>query len=219
MAKGNKPGHRRFGNVRRLPSGRYQASYLGPDGRRRFAPETYERKSDAERFLTLVEAQIYGGEWTDPERGKIELQDYAETWIRQRPGLRPRTVDLYSWLFTKHIAPYLGGVQLGRLSAAMIREWRSNLLRAGISESVAAKAYRLLRAVLTTAVEEDKILTTNPCRIRGAGDEHAAERPVLTVAQVFELAQLLGRRSFGNVRKLGTGGCPLRFAPPRALAR
>src|SRR5262249_53735543 len=125
MAKGNKPGHRRFGNVRRLPSGRYQASYLGPDGRRRFAPETYERKSDAERFLTLVEAQIYRGEWTDPERGKIELQDYAETWIRQRPGLRPRTVDLYFWLLTKHIAPYLGGVQLGRLSAAMIREWRS----------------------------------------------------------------------------------------------
>lgn len=212
MAKGNKPGHRRFGNVRRLPSGRYQASYIGPDGRRRVAPETYERKSDAERFLTLVEAQIYRGEWTDPESGKIELQDYAETWIRQRPGLRPRTVDLYSWLFRKHIAPYLGSVALGRLSAALIREWRSDLLRAGVSESVAAKAYRLLRGVLTTAVEEDKILLTNPCRIRGAGDEHAGERPVLTVAQVFELAQLLGRRSFGNVRRLSTGGYRLRFA-------
>ena len=54
---------------------------------------------------------------------------------------------------------------------------------------MAAKAYRLLRAVLMTAVEEDKILPRNPCRIRGAGEEHAPERPVLTVAQVFELAE------------------------------
>jgi hypothetical protein len=40
MVKGNKPGHRRFGNVRKLPSGRFQVSYLGPDGQRRYAPET-----------------------------------------------------------------------------------------------------------------------------------------------------------------------------------
>jgi integrase len=76
---------------------------------------------------------------------------------------------------------------------------------------MAAKAYRLLRAVLTTAVEEDKILSRNPCRVRGAGEEHAAERPVLTVAQVFELAERLGRRPIGNIRKLPAGGYRLRF--------
>jgi hypothetical protein len=31
---------------------------------------------------------------------------------------------------------------------------------------LAAKAYRLLCAVRTTAVEEDKILPHNPCRVR-----------------------------------------------------
>ncbi len=34
----NKYGHRRFGNVRRLPSGRYQIRYPGPDGRIRTGP-------------------------------------------------------------------------------------------------------------------------------------------------------------------------------------
>jgi integrase len=77
--------------------------------------------------------------------------------------------------------------------------------------SVAAKAYRLLRAVLTTAVEEDNILPRNPCRIRGAGDEEAPERPVLTVAQVFALAELVGRRPVGNIRKTPAGGYRLRF--------
>ena len=162
MAKGNKPGHRRFGNVRRLPSGRYQASYLGPDGQRRYAPETFERKGDAERALVLIEAQISAGNWTDPARGKVKLADYAATWIAQRPGLRPRSADNYRWLLKKHVTPHLGGVPVGKLSTPMIREWRATLLVQGVSVSTAAKAYRFLRAVLMTAVDEDKILPHNP---------------------------------------------------------
>lgn len=106
MAKGNKPGHRRFGNIRRLPSGRYQASYLGPDGQRRYAAETFERKSDADKAPSVIEAQMVQGTWTDPERGKATLGEYAATWITQRPKLRPRTVDQYRWLLRKHIVPH-----------------------------------------------------------------------------------------------------------------
>ncbi|WP_412515646.1 site-specific integrase [Actinomadura madurae] len=211
MAKGNKPGHRRFGNIRKLPSGRFQASYLAPNGQRRTAPETFQRKGDAEKWLTLAEAQILSGEWTDPERAKVKVGDYAAQWIEQRAGLRPRTVELYVWLLNKYIAPHLGGVTLGKLSTAMIREWRSTLLASGVSPTMTAKAYRLLRAILMTAVEEDKILLRNPCRVRGAGTEEAPERPVLTVAQVFELAERVGVRPVGNVRKLESGEYRLRY--------
>ncbi len=110
----NKDRHRRFGNVRKRGSGRYQIRYPGPDGRMRTGPETYARKSDAERALTLTEAAIVAGEWTDPERGKVSPGDYAASWIAQRPGLRVRTVDLYSGLLAKHIAPYLGGASIGK---------------------------------------------------------------------------------------------------------
>ncbi|WP_283138814.1 tyrosine-type recombinase/integrase [Rhizohabitans arisaemae] len=208
----NRKGHRRFGSIRKLPSGRYQASYIGPNGQRYNAPETYEHQGDAERALSLIEARIITGEWTDPERGKIKLGTYAETWIAQRPGLRPRTVDLYTWLLRKHIAPYLGPVALGKLSTSMIRQWRSDLLDRGVSVSMAAKAYRLLRAVLMTATDDDRILTRNPCRLRGAGDERAAERPVLSVAQVFELAECVGRRPVGSIRgEKGGDGFRVRF--------
>ena len=37
----NRAGHRRFGNVRKRESGRYQIRYPGPDGRMRTGPETY----------------------------------------------------------------------------------------------------------------------------------------------------------------------------------
>jgi integrase len=214
VAKGNKQGHRRFGNVRELPSGRHQASYLGPDGRRHTAPETFRLKSEAERWLTLTEAQIFNGDWTDPERGKVPLGEYGAAWIKERPNLRPKTVELYRWLFDRYILPGLGGVQLGKLTTQMIRTWRAGLLERGVSVSTTAKAYRLLRAILMTAVEEDKMLSRNPCRIRGADNEQTAERSILTLAQVFELADLLGRRPIGNVRKLKAGGFQLRYREP-----
>ena len=112
----NKDGHRRFGNVRKLRSGRYQIRYPGPDGRIRSGPETYARSSDAQRALTLIEAELMAGEWADPGRGKVRLGPYAARWIVQRPGLRPRTADLYSWLLRKYIVPQLGAVPLGKLS-------------------------------------------------------------------------------------------------------
>ncbi|WP_021597229.1 tyrosine-type recombinase/integrase [Actinomadura welshii] len=207
----NRDGHRRFGNVRKLPSGRFQARYPGPDGRVRTAPNTFATKRDAERALTLIEGQILGGEWTDPDRGKVKLGDYAAKWIEQRQNLRPRTRELYAWLLRKHITPHLGAVALGQLSTPMIRDWLSTLADAGVSATSRAKAYRLLRGVLMTAVDEDKILTRNPCRVRGAGTEDAPERPTLTVAQVFELAERVGVRPVGNIRKLDSGEYRLRY--------
>ncbi|MEV5750931.1 tyrosine-type recombinase/integrase [Actinoallomurus sp. NPDC052308] len=200
--------------MRVLPSGRHQASYLGPDGRRHTAPETFERKSDAERWLTLVEAQIYAGDWTDPQRGKIPLGEYGAAWIKERPNLRPKTIELYTWLFERFIVPPLGRVQVGKLTTQMIRTWRADLLGTGVSVSTTAKAYRLLRAILMTAVEEDKLITRNPCRIRGADNERTTERPILSLTQVLELADLLGRRPVGNVRKLKAGGFQLRYREP-----
>jgi hypothetical protein len=131
----------------------------------RSAPQTFDRRSDAERYLSLMEAQLLCNEWVGPARGQVRLAEYAAKWIEQRPGLRPRTMHRYTWVLGKHVTPYLGGVPLGKLDTAMIREWRSNLLTAGVSQTMAAKAYRLLRAVLTTAVKEDEILRANPWRI------------------------------------------------------
>ncbi len=135
----NRKGHRRFGNVRKLPSGRYQVRYPGPDGRLRSHPQTFDRKGDADRALSLIEAQIIAGDWTDPQRGKAKLGDYARDWITQRPGLRVRTVDFYRWLLAKHIDPYLGDVPIGKLSTQTIREWRSALLARGVSATMAAR--------------------------------------------------------------------------------
>ena len=168
--------HRRaFGYIRKLPSGRFQASYITPAGDRRTAPKPFANKTDAGEWLTRVKVGILDGRWRDPVLGRQLLVTYASTWIDQRAGLRPRTVDLYRWLLKRHIEPHLARTRLDDLTPLVIRRWRSTLLEAGVSQSMAAKAYRLLRAVLNTAVDDD-ILERNPCRIRSAGDENPAER-------------------------------------------
>jgi integrase len=183
----NKPGRRRFGNIRQLPSGRYQVCYRGLDGQLRSHAVTFVRKTDADRALALIEADIAQGAWTDPDRAKVRLADYADVWIAQRPGLRPRTIEIYGGLLRRHVAPYLGNVPLGKIDTPMIRDWRARLLDQGVSVSETAKAYRFLRAVLMTAAD-DRIIPRNPCRVRGAGEEKPEERPTLTVRQVYELA-------------------------------
>jgi hypothetical protein len=118
----NRDGHRRFGNIRQLPSGRYQIRYPGTDGRMRAGADTYPDKRSAARALSLIEAQMITGEWTDPQRAKITLQIYAGKWIDQRPNLRPTTVELYRWLLSKHISPYLGQLQVGKITPDVVRE-------------------------------------------------------------------------------------------------
>jgi integrase len=213
----NKGRKRRFGSVRRTTAGEYQVSYLGPDGRRHFAPYRFKSETAADKWLVGVEAVIIAGDWSDPERAKTTLGDYADRWISERAGLRPRTVELYRWLLRKHLAPQIGGVALGRLSPAIVRQWRSERLAAGVSESVTAKAYRLLRAVLNTAVEDDRIIPRNPCKVPGADKESPDERPVLTVAQVFALSGAVPARWRAMV--LLTAFASLRFGEVTALRR
>lgn len=74
-----------------------------------------------------------------------------------------------------------------------VRRWRKTLLDNGVGEVTVAKTYRLLKAILSTAVD-DGITRRHPCRIKGAGQEKSPERPVLTIRQVFDLADAVDVR-------------------------
>jgi integrase len=184
---------RRFGRVRKLASGRYQARYPGPDGVDRPAPGTFADKKDADAWLTLKEAEILKGDWINPDDGKVSLAEYARTWIEERPGLRPKTVELYSYLLRKHLAVMLGPMPIADINPGHVRRWRTKLLAAEVSAVTVAKAYRLLKAVLNTAAD-DGVIRRNPCRVKGAGQEKSPERPTLTIAQVYALADAIDQR-------------------------
>jgi integrase len=184
---------RRFGAVRELASGQFQARYRGPDGLMRPADHTFPDKTSAEVWLTRKEAEILNGDWIDPDAGRVLFSTYAAEWITERPGLRPKTIKLYRYLLRRHLAPGLGARTLAEIRAPQVRRWRKTLLDDGVSEVTVAKAYRLLKAIMNTAVD-DLLIARNPCRIKGAAQETSPERPVLTVVEVYALADAIGPR-------------------------
>ncbi|OIJ92152.1 site-specific integrase [Streptomyces sp. MUSC 14] len=189
----NKKGNRRrFGAVRQYRSGRWTASYLGPEGERIRADETFETKKDAEIWLSQVEADLTRGDWRAPDAGAVNFRVYAEKWVEERE-LSVRTVDLYEDLLRLYIFPTLGAFDLDEITAPRVREWRAERLRTTKAKTTVAKAYRLLKAVMETAVD-DELISRNPCRIKGAGKESATERRIATVAQVDALADAIGIR-------------------------
>ena len=170
-----------------LPSGRWQASYLAPDGSRRKATNTFAEAADANAWLNQVESSISSGTWRPPELAQETFDAYGTRWLAQRVDLQPRTAELYLLLWRLWLKPDLGEIKLRDLSAETFRAWYRNKQACKPGSTQPDKAYRLARTMLNQAVD-DGVLPSNPCRVKGAGREHAPERPVVTPEQVTQLA-------------------------------
>ena len=180
---------RHFGTVRKRPSGRWQAVYW-QEGSLHSAG-TFATKADALARLSTVEADFRRGAWIDPSAGQVTLKSYANEWIARRPDLAVRTRELYEDLLRLHILPYLGQTAIAALTPSRVRAWNATL--AAEHPSTASKAYRLLSTMMRNAVDDDLIAKT-PCKVIGAATEHAAERPIATVAEIVALSMAVPGR-------------------------
>ncbi|MFE3074354.1 tyrosine-type recombinase/integrase [Streptomyces sp. NPDC059247] len=178
---------RRFGSVRQLSSGRWQARYRDPlSGEMKSAPHTLATKTDAEVWLTTIEAEILRGAYQAPDAGKVAFGSYADDWLKDRK-LKDRTRERSEGVIRLHIKPTFGTGSVAAITTTRVRTWRTGLLKAGVGEPTVVKAYQLLRAILNTAVD-DELIRRNPCRIKGADSYDVPERPVLTMPEVYAVA-------------------------------
>lgn len=215
-----KADHRGFGYVRRLPSGRYQASYVGPDTLRHNARETFQTRGDAERWLGAEQALIASGSWSSPaarvaaRSRALTFGQYADRWMTGR-DLKPRTRDHYRSLLDRQILPTFAAVPLKAITSEAVRDWHADLDRT--RPTLRAHAYGLLRTILATAVADEKI-PANPCHIRGAGTTKRARkiRPA-TLAELEALAAAMPERYRPMV--MLSSWCGLRFGEVTELRR
>ena len=162
----------------------------------------------ARALKTQVEGDVLAGMAVDPRAGAVQLDGYFDEWVearlvRGRP-LTPSTKVGYQRLWRRTIKPTIGRSQLRAIRPEHVRAWHGQVTKAaGATE--AAKAYRLLRAVLATA-EADELIRLNPCRIRGGGQEHSAERPMVATGLVLDLADAVDRRYRALVMVAGFAG-------------
>ena len=182
-------GRRSFGNIRKFRSGRYQARYFFR-GAWYKADHTFRTKADAAAWLSIKQAEITGGTWIDPGLSRETFEEYADRWMKTRTDLARTTRSKYDGLLRLHIFPKFGRVELGRLSATAVRAWYHELRDRFPNGSTADDAYRVLRAIVNTAVT-DGLITKSPCTVKGAGSTAATERPVASVAEVTAVIEAI----------------------------
>jgi integrase len=189
---------RGFGRLRKLPSGRWQAAYTGPDARVHPAPSTFHAQDAARDWLNGEKKLIDLDVWAPPaERvgtthsASQSFGDFAEEWLatrttRRGEPLKPRTHSEYRRYLDLHILPAFATAPLRSLTPSRVKLWYESL---DVSTPTArAHAYQLMRALCTTATEQ-KLLPGNPCQIAGAGSVTRAKR--IRPAEISELMTIM----------------------------
>ena len=212
--KGTRSG---FGSIRKLPSGRFQARYTGPDEAMHKAPFTFDTKKDAEGWLAKVRASILNETWMPAGAAGSKLLTFgawSEEWLRNRT-LAERTRADYRALLDGHILPTFEKVPLKYVTAEAVDEWYGQT--AVEHPTTRAHAYGLLRTILGTAVNRRHI-TYNPCHIRGAGNAKRVAR--IEPATLPELEALVGAMPDRyRLMVLLAAWCALRFGELTELRR
>jgi integrase len=200
-----------------MRSGRVQASYIADDGRRYYCPHTFDTRTDAEGWLANEKKLIDMGEWTPPgvraqAVAGISLREYSAQWMAQRK-LTPKTRHLYEGLLTSRILPQLGAEGLKSITPATVRSWWVGLPDTPTRNN---QAYRLLRAMFNTAIE-DKLVRENPCQIKSAKQPAPREVQALTPEELNVVAGVVPEKYRAAV--LVTAWCGLRFGELIELRR
>ena len=156
-------------------------------------PTTFLTKAAASSWLAAAETDLRRGEDLDPTGRSMTFGEFADEWLASKASLRPKTIELYDYLLRVHIKPSLGEIRLARLTRATVRNWNAELRSGSLSETSASKAYRLLRQICQSAVDE-RLLSENPCQIKGAAVEKSAERRIPTLEEVERLADAIDPR-------------------------
>ena len=210
-------GRRAFGEISRLPSGRFRARYTGPDLVRHSAPVTFVTRIDAEGWLADQERRISRGEWTAPTRHVVVPErpvlfgDFAVQVLAGR-RLRPATIALYAKLLRLAILPTFGALPVAEITAGQVTAWYATQKSTPTQQ---ANAYGLLKSILAEAVV-DGLIPANPCRVKAGGQKHRArEIDVLSADQLQHYLAAVPEQRM--VPLLLAGWCGLRSGEVRGL--
>ncbi|MBU9764740.1 site-specific integrase [Mycobacterium sp. TNTM28] len=219
---GTKRDKRSFATIRKLPSGRFQVRYTGPDGIRHTAPSTFAARIDAEAYIVAKRRDIDREVWDagdDDRPDPVTFGTYAAGWLagRQVAGrpIKARTREHYATILDDHLLPTFGNRQVAAIKPKDVRDWYAATLID--KPTMRSHAYSLLRTIMGSAVT-DELIDANPCRITGAGRAKRVHK--IRPASIEELATVTQEMP-DRLRLMVTlaSWCALRFGETVELRR
>jgi integrase len=139
---------------------KWVARWRDGDGKQRW--KSFDRKLDAERFLTGVRADLQRGTYLDPKAGAVSLREYAtERWLPAQLHVRANTAATYRSHLETWIVPLLGDRRVGAIKRTDCTSFVA-ALSAQLAPSTVATVYAVLTAVMGSA-RADGLIPANPC--------------------------------------------------------
>jgi len=126
------PRRPRTPNVRRLPSGRYQATFTDPTGRTR-AIGTFDTEQQAKDARDAHRGAVVTGTYVAPDQGAELLSEYAARWLKRKSTtLKPSTISGYERLIRVFINGNVDGLILGKMplraiTPTMVADWHARV--------------------------------------------------------------------------------------------
>lgn len=172
----------------------------GGSWRVRWVDSKGERQSRA-GFKTERQAKAYGnrreveredGLDRDVKLGRTRVGQWGPVYLGSLTRPSPKTMEGYQSLWRSRIEPRWGAWPLEAIRPLEVQQWVNDMLTEGLSHRTITGAYRLLRAMLDTAVEND-YLTRNPVKAlslpkRGSATRESWADKAATLDQVAALA-------------------------------
>jgi len=211
--------------IDRRESGKYRARYLGPD--QRWRSRTFDRRIDAQRWLTNELAKVDRGDWVDPRAGRTPFVEVAERWMAGRVALRESTRARDHSYMNSLVLPRFGSRAVGSIRPSDLEAWVADLMAAGKAPATIQKAWQIAAGVLRLAVR-DRLIPITPARDVTLPRIEHTEPTALTADEAMRLAEAIDPRyralalvgAFGGLRIGELAGLQLGdFDPLRNLIR
>jgi integrase len=172
------------GSITRRPDRRKQwrARYRDEGGAQH--SKSFERKIDAQRWLSGEEAKLHAGTWTSPKTARTTVGDWADEWLTGFQG-RPST-KLAAAAQVKRIKAEFGHLTLKQVRSSQVKTWMVKLRAEGLSAGYISNLHGRLAQLFTDAVE-DGLIPKSPCSKRTAPAGAPRRAFVATTKQVWAL--------------------------------
>jgi integrase len=177
--------------IDRRDNRRYRARFQGPD--QRWRSRTFDRRADAQRWLTNELAKLDRGEWVDPRAGRASFASVAEHWMAGRIALREGTRIRDRSYLNSLVLPFFGSRTLGSIQPSDVDAWVAELVAAGKAPATIQKAWQIASGVLRLAVR-DRLIHLSPARDVKLPRIEREEPQALTADELMRLADAIDPR-------------------------
>jgi integrase len=164
--------------IRKTPTGRYKVWWRLDDGTQ--GAKTFDAHAQAREFKNELLAQVAAESWTDPRRGRVLFDEWADRWWQlwySSPRRSPKGLETTESHLRCHLRPYFGRRQLRQITPSIVLRWQNDL-EGSLSHSGVMACRSILLRILEAARRE-RLIPANPVR------DVEAPKPPINAERVF----------------------------------